>query len=89
MFAKLVLASASPRRLDLLRQAGIEPDFITPADIDETPLKAETPEKHALRLALEKEPESTVRTKATRPAVFSRIVVISEFQAQIFGTRAT
>ena len=54
MFAKLILASASPRRLDLLRQAGIEPDLIVPADIDETPLKAETPDKHALRLAVEK-----------------------------------
>jgi len=51
---KLVLASASPRRLDLLRQAGIEPDCVVPADIDETPLKAETPDKHALRVAIEK-----------------------------------
>jgi septum formation protein len=50
----LILASASPRRLDLLRQAGIEPDHVVPADIDETPLKAETPDKHALRLAVEK-----------------------------------
>jgi septum formation protein len=54
VFAKLILASASPRRLDLLRQAGIEPDLVVPADIDETPLKAETPDKHALRLAIEK-----------------------------------
>jgi septum formation protein len=52
--AKLILASASPRRLDLLRQVGIEPDLIVPADIDETPLKAETPDKHALRLAIGK-----------------------------------
>jgi len=51
---KLILASASPRRLDLLRQAGIEPDLVVPADIDETPLKAETPDKHAVRLAVEK-----------------------------------
>ena len=54
MPAKLILASASPRRLDLLRQAGIEPDHVVPADIDETPRKAETPDKHALRLAVEK-----------------------------------
>lgn len=54
MPAKLILASASPRRLDLLRQAGIEPDHVVPADIDETPLKAETPDKHALRLAVGK-----------------------------------
>jgi septum formation protein len=51
---KLVLASASPRRLDLLRQIGIEPDIVDPAEIDETPFKAELPDKHALRLALAK-----------------------------------
>jgi septum formation protein len=54
VFAKIILASASPRRLDLLRQIGIEPDAVVPADIDETPLKAETPDKHALRLAVGK-----------------------------------
>ena len=47
----LVLASASPRRLDLLRQAGVEPDSIAPADLDETPLAQETPRQLALRLA--------------------------------------
>ena len=47
----LVLASASPRRLDLLRQIGVEPDRIDPADIDETPLPDETPRLLALRLA--------------------------------------
>ena len=35
---KLILASASPRRLELLKQIGITPDEISPADIDETPL---------------------------------------------------
>lgn len=49
--APLVLASASPRRLDLLRQVGIAPDRIDPADIDETPLAKETPRLMALRLA--------------------------------------
>ena len=48
---RLVLASASPRRLDLLRQVGIEPDAIDPADIDEAPLRDETPRLLALRLA--------------------------------------
>ncbi len=51
---KLILASASPRRLDLLRQVGIEPDEILPADIDETPLKGELPADLAQRLAAEK-----------------------------------
>ncbi len=49
--APLVLASASPRRLDLLRQAGIVPCRVCPADIDETPLPREIPRAHALRLA--------------------------------------
>ena len=47
----LVLASASPRRLDLLRQVGIEPDCIDPADLDETPGKGELPAAHVVRLA--------------------------------------
>ncbi len=51
---RLVLASASPRRLDLLRQLGLEPASVDPADIDETPVKAELPAAYALRLALAK-----------------------------------
>lgn len=51
---KLILASASPRRVDLLKQIGIVPDHIIPADIDETPLKTELPGKLAERLAGEK-----------------------------------
>ena len=48
---RLVLASASPRRLALLAQIGIEPDLVAPADIDETSKKAELPRLLALRLA--------------------------------------
>lgn len=48
---RLILASASPRRRDLLAQAGIVPDGIDPADIDETPRKGELPNAHARRLA--------------------------------------
>ena len=51
---KLVLASASPRRLGLLQQIGIEPDHLHPTDVDETPLKAELPRQLALRLAKDK-----------------------------------
>src|SRR3978361_1314683 len=40
---KLVLASGSPRRLSLLNQAGIEPDALRPADVDETPKRGELP----------------------------------------------
>lgn len=51
---KLILASASPRRLALLRQIGIEPDALLPADIDEVPKKGESPRSLAVRLAEEK-----------------------------------
>lgn len=51
---RLILASASPRRVDLLAQIGVKPDAIDPADIDETPCKNELPRDHAQRLALEK-----------------------------------
>ena len=50
----LVLASASPRRLELLRQIGFEPDRIDPAEIDESPLSREAPAAHALRVAAAK-----------------------------------
>ncbi|MFT4075857.1 MAG: Maf family nucleotide pyrophosphatase [Asticcacaulis sp.] len=52
--APLILASASPRRRDLLAQIGIVPDHIAAADLDETPLKMETPAQLALRLAVSK-----------------------------------
>jgi septum formation protein len=48
---RLVLASASPRRLDLLRQIGLAPDAVSAAEIDESPLRDETPRQLALRLA--------------------------------------
>jgi len=47
----LVLASASPRRLELLKQIGLTPARVEPADLDETPLPRELPAAHALRLA--------------------------------------
>jgi len=51
---KLILASASPRRLELLQQIGIEPDALLPVDLDETPRKNELPRTLAARLAEEK-----------------------------------
>ncbi|HJS33637.1 MAG TPA: nucleoside triphosphate pyrophosphatase [Alphaproteobacteria bacterium] len=51
---RLVLASASPRRLELLRQIGIEPDVVEPSAVDENALKTELPHQTALRLAGEK-----------------------------------
>jgi septum formation protein len=50
----LVLASASPRRLELLRQVSLAPDCVDPATIDETPRRGELPPAHAMRLAEEK-----------------------------------
>ena len=51
---ELVLASASPRRIELLALIGITPDRILPADIDETPERDETPSRLAVRLARSK-----------------------------------
>ena len=48
---KLVLASGSPRRLTLINQAGIEPDLLLPADVNETPKRGELPRSCANRLA--------------------------------------
>ena len=52
--AKLVLASASARRLSLIEQVGIYPDLLNPVDIDETRRKRESPRAMSLRLAREK-----------------------------------
>lgn len=49
-----ILASASPRRVDLLTQAGLTPAHIIPADIDETPHKDELPKAYVMRMAHEK-----------------------------------
>ncbi len=50
----LVLASASPRRRDLLARLGVAPDRVIAANIDETPRPDELPREHAIRLAAEK-----------------------------------
>jgi septum formation protein len=50
----LVLASGSPRRVELLNQAGIEPDLLLPAHVDETPLRSEHPRSLAKRLSRQK-----------------------------------
>ncbi len=50
----LTLASASPRRRELLARLGLAPDAVVPADIDETPLKGELPRDYALRMGREK-----------------------------------
>ena len=83
--APLVLASASPRRLDLLRQIGFPPDRVDPADIDETEGADETPRRLALRLAREKAaavaaraPEAFVLAADTVVAVGRRVLPKAE-----------
>jgi septum formation protein len=78
---KLILASASPRRLDLLERIGVVPDAIAPADIDESVPNGELPRVHAERLAREKalavalrEPEALVLAADTVVAVGRRIL---------------
>ena len=59
--SRFILASASPRRLDLLRQIDYAPDAVDPAELDETPGADETPPRHAERLAVEKARAVAVR----------------------------
>jgi septum formation protein len=64
---RLILASGSPRRLDLLAQAGITPDKLMPMDLDETPRRAEHPRSLARRLAQDKA-EAAFQAAKTDPA---------------------
>ena len=78
---RLILASASPRRLDLLARVGVVPDAVIPAEIDESVPKGELPRDHALRLAREKaaavskgKPDAFVLAADTVVAVGRRIL---------------
>jgi septum formation protein len=78
---RLILASASPRRVDLLARIGVKPDTVVPADIDESVPKGELPRQHALRLSREKaqavaanEPDALVLAADTVVAVGRRIL---------------
>ncbi len=84
---RLVLASASPRRVALLAQIGLVPDAVIPMQIDETPLPAELPRQAALRLARAKaaaaaEPDSFVLAADTIVAAGRRILPKAETEAQ-------
>jgi len=63
IFQKLVLASGSPRRIELLQQAGIEPHRLFPTDVDETPLRAEHPRSLAKRLSRAKAEKAAAALK--------------------------
>ena len=87
---RLILASASPRRLDLLARIGVVPDEVVPADIDERVPRGELPRDHALRLAREKaeavataHPESLVLAADTVVAVGRRILPKVEDEATL------
>ena len=86
----LVLASASPRRLDLLARIGVVPDSVVPADVDESVPKGELPRDHALRLAREKaeavaaqNPDAFVLAADTVVAVGRRILPKVEDEATL------
>ena len=87
---RLILASASPRRLDLLARIGVVPDAVVPADVDESVPRGELPRDHALRLAREKalavaarEPDSLVLAADTVVAVGRRILPKVEDEATL------
>lgn len=81
----LILASQSPRRLALLKQIGVVPGMVLPADIDETPLKGELPRDYVKRVALEKagkiakeNPNDTILAADTTVVVGRRILPKTE-----------
>lgn len=85
----LILASASPRRRELLSRLGIEPDGIDPADIDETPGRTELPRDYARRMAREKaaavaarQPGSHILSGDTVVAAGRRILPKTESEAE-------
>jgi septum formation protein len=87
---RLVLASASPRRLDLLARIGVTPEKVLPANVDESVPKGELPRDHALRLARAKaeavaaqEPEALILAADTVVAVGRRILPKVEDEATL------
>jgi septum formation protein len=82
---ELILASASPRRLALLNQIGIEPEHLVPAHIDETPEKGELPRKLAQRLADQK--AITAQHKARTSGIGENAIVLSADTVVAVGRR--
>ena len=87
---RLVLASASPRRLDLLGQIGLQPDAVDAAELDETQDPHETPRRLALRLAEAKaavvaarQPGAYVLAADTVVAVGRRVLPKAEDATQV------
>lgn len=82
---QIVLASASPRRLDLLRQIGIEPDRVLSPEVDETPRASETPRQLALRLARAK---ASVGAQAAPGAFVIAADTVVALGRRVFGKPA-
>jgi septum formation protein len=82
---KLVLASGSPRRLALLQQAGIEPDALLPADVDETPLRSESPRELARRLSRTK--AEVARKTARKREELKDAFILSADTIVVVGSR--
>jgi len=82
---KLLLASGSPRRLQLLSQAGIEPDSLLPTSVNETPLKHELPRSLAKRLARSK--ADAARAMAARTPEFANAYILSADTVVAVGRR--
>ncbi len=88
--ARLVLASGSPRRLDLLNQIGLQPGTVEAAEVDESALAGETPPKLAQRLALAKaavvagrHPDDVVLAADTVVACGRRVLPKAEAEADV------
>nr|WP_207747606.1 Maf family nucleotide pyrophosphatase [Pelagibacterium limicola] len=81
----MILASASPRRLALLNQIGIEPEHLIPAHVDETPERGELPRKLALRLAHAKAVE--VQKKAKQAGLAGDAIVLAADTVVAVGRR--
>jgi len=73
----LVLASASPRRRDLLAQIGVAPDLVLAADIDETPRRDELPPAYARRMAREKAEAAATREVPDGAAILAGDTVVA------------
>lgn len=82
---ELILASASPRRLALLNQIGVDPEHLMPANVDETPQKGELPRRLAMRLALAK--ARAAREKAMAAGIGANALVLAADTVVAVGRR--
>ncbi len=85
---RLILASARPRRLELLRQVGLQPDAVEAAEIDEQPTPGETPRRLALRLALAKAAAVAARRPDAHVLAADTVVAVGRRVLPKVGTEA-